>query len=60
MDAIHKGKDNVYIFYQNDMKVVLGPLKEGSVPKVPKEKGKSSILLVHNEDEFDKEARESK
>ncbi|GFZ06429.1 hypothetical protein Acr_18g0005990 [Actinidia rufa] len=44
----------------NDRKVVLGPLKESSVPKVPKEEGKSSILLVHNEDEFDKEARESK
>ncbi|GFZ21442.1 hypothetical protein Acr_29g0006040 [Actinidia rufa] len=44
----------------NDRKVVLGPLKESSVPKVPKEGGKSSVLLVHNEDEFDKEARESK
>ncbi|GFY91643.1 hypothetical protein Acr_08g0000390 [Actinidia rufa] len=44
----------------NDRKVVLGPLKESSVPKVPKEEGKSSVLLVHNEDEFDKEARESK
>ena len=60
VDAVHKGKDNVYIFYQNDRKVVLGPLKEGSVPKVPKVEGKSSILLVHNEDEFDKEAKESK
>ncbi|GFY91567.1 hypothetical protein Acr_07g0017630 [Actinidia rufa] len=45
---------------RNDRKVVLGPLKESSVPKVPKEGGKSSVLLVHNEDEFDKEARESK
>ncbi|GFY83092.1 hypothetical protein Acr_02g0013320 [Actinidia rufa] len=45
---------------RNDRKVVLGPLKESSVPKVPKEEGKSSVLLVHNEDEFDKEARESK
>ncbi|XP_057469681.1 uncharacterized protein LOC130758770 [Actinidia eriantha] len=60
VDAVHKGKDNVYVFYQNDRKVVLGPLKESNVPKVPKEEGKSSVLLVHNEDEFDKEARESK
>ncbi|GFZ18375.1 hypothetical protein Acr_27g0001140 [Actinidia rufa] len=45
---------------RNDRKVVLGPLKESSVPKVLKEEGKSSVLLVHNEDEFDKEARESK
>ncbi|GFZ14234.1 hypothetical protein Acr_24g0004240 [Actinidia rufa] len=45
---------------KNDRKVVLGPLKESSVPKVLKEERKSSVLLVHNEDEFDKEARESK
>ncbi|GFY97663.1 hypothetical protein Acr_12g0002040 [Actinidia rufa] len=51
VDAVHKGKDNVYVFYQNDRKVVLGPLKESSAPKVPKEEGKSSVLLVHNEDE---------
>ncbi|GFS38045.1 hypothetical protein Acr_00g0055360 [Actinidia rufa] len=44
----------------NHRKVVLGPLKESSVPKVPKDERKSSVLLVHNEDEFDKEARESK
>ncbi|GFY89631.1 hypothetical protein Acr_06g0015710 [Actinidia rufa] len=36
------------------------PLKESSIPKVPKEGGQSSVFLVHNEDEFDKEARESK
>ncbi|GFZ07641.1 hypothetical protein Acr_19g0005780 [Actinidia rufa] len=35
----------------NDKKVVLSPLKESSVPKVPKEEGKSSVLLVYNEDE---------
>ncbi|GFY96487.1 hypothetical protein Acr_11g0007930 [Actinidia rufa] len=35
-------------------RVVLSPLKESSVPKVPREEGKSSVLLVHNEDEFDK------
>ncbi|GFZ09959.1 hypothetical protein Acr_21g0005580 [Actinidia rufa] len=44
----------------NERKVVLGPLKESYIPKVPKEEGKSSVLLVHNEDEFDKEAKESK
>ncbi|GFY85886.1 hypothetical protein Acr_04g0006240 [Actinidia rufa] len=36
---------------RNDRKVVLSPLKESSVPKVPKEEGKSSVLLVYNEDE---------
>ncbi|GFY96435.1 hypothetical protein Acr_11g0007410 [Actinidia rufa] len=45
---------------RNDRKIVLGPLKESSIPKVPKEGGQSSVFLVHNEDEFDKEARESK
>ncbi|GFY97606.1 hypothetical protein Acr_12g0001470 [Actinidia rufa] len=60
VDAVHKGKDNVYVFYQNERKVVLGPLKESYIPKVLKEEGKSSVLLVHNEDEFDKEAKESK
>ncbi|GFS31893.1 hypothetical protein Acr_00g0019800 [Actinidia rufa] len=45
---------------KNDRKIVLDLLKESSVLKVPKEEGKSSVLLVHNEDEFDKEARESK
>ncbi|XP_057509160.1 uncharacterized protein LOC130791849 [Actinidia eriantha] len=60
VDAVHEEKDNVYVFYQNDRKVVLGPLKESNVHKVPKEEGKSSVLLVHNEDEFDKAARESK
>ena len=60
VDVVHKGKHNVYIFYQNDRKIVLGPLKEGSVPKVLKKEEKSSILLIHNEDEFDKEVRESK
>ncbi|GFZ08580.1 hypothetical protein Acr_20g0003880 [Actinidia rufa] len=35
----------------NERKVVLGPLKESYIPKVPKEEGKSSVLLVHNEDE---------
>ncbi|GFZ14970.1 hypothetical protein Acr_24g0011600 [Actinidia rufa] len=44
----------------NERKVVLVPLKESYIPKVPKEEGKSSVLLVHNEDEFDKEAKESK
>ncbi|GFZ18991.1 hypothetical protein Acr_27g0007300 [Actinidia rufa] len=32
---------------RNDRKVVLSPLKESSVPKVPKEEGKSSVLLVY-------------
>ena len=41
-------------------KIVLGPIKEGSVPKASKVEGKPSLLIVNNEDEFDKEYKELK
>ncbi|GFZ03662.1 hypothetical protein Acr_16g0002860 [Actinidia rufa] len=60
-NEFHNDEEGEYLGRSlNDRKIVLGPLKESSVPKVPKEGGKSSVLLVHNEDEFDKEARKSK
>ena len=40
--------------------IILGPIKEGNVPKASKEEGKSSLHIVNNEDRFDKEARELK
>lgn len=50
--------DNVYVFFKNDRKIVFGPIKEGNVPKALKVEGKLFVLLVNNEDKFDKEARE--
>jgi hypothetical protein len=50
VNAIHRGKYNVYVFYQNDWKIVLCLIKEGSVAKASKTKGKPSIFLVNNED----------
>ena len=40
VDATHKCKDNVYVFFKNGKKIVLGPIKEGSVPKTSKVKRK--------------------
>ena len=40
VDATHKCKDNVYVFFKNGKKTVLGPIKEGSVPKTSKVKRK--------------------
>ena len=57
VDATHRCKDNVYTFFKNGKKIVLGPIKEGSVPKAFKMEGKSSLLIVNNEDEFDKECK---
>ena len=59
MDVTHRGRDNVYIFYKNDRKIVLSPVKEGNVPKAFKAEGKPFILLVNNEDDFNKDAGES-
>lgn len=50
----------MYVFFNNDKKIVFGPIKEGSIPKASKVEGKSSLLLGNNKDAFDKEARESK
>ena len=58
--ATHRCRDNVYVFFKNNRKIVLGPIKKGGVPKASKVEGKSLILLGNNEDTFDKESRESK
>ena len=58
VDATHRCKDNVYVFFKNGGKIVLDPIKEGSVPKASKVDGKPSLLIVNNEDEFDKEWKE--
>ena len=50
----------MYVFFKNDRKIVLGPIKEDSVLKVSKVEGKLSLLIVNNEDEFDKECKELK
>ena len=60
VDAAHKCKDNVYVFFKNGKKIVLGPIKEGNVPKASKVDGKPSLLIVNNKDEFDKECKELK
>ena len=60
VDATHRCKDNVYVFFKNGRKIVLGPLKEGSVPKTSKVEEKLSLLIVNNEDEFDKECNKLK
>ncbi|XP_050254013.1 uncharacterized protein LOC126700075 [Quercus robur] len=60
VDATHRCKDNVYVFFKNGRKIVLGPIKENSVPKASKVKEKPSLLIVNNEDEFDRECKELK
>ena len=59
-DATHRCKDNVYVFFKNGRKIVLGPMKEGSFPKTSKVEGKPTLLIVNNEDEFDRECKELK
>ena len=60
VDAIHRCKDNAYVFFKNGRKIVLGPIKEGSIPKASKVEGKPALLIVNNEDEFDRECKELK
>jgi hypothetical protein len=48
VDAIYKGRDNVYIFMNKGQKVVLGPIKEEFSVVEPKTKGKL-VLLVDGE-----------
>ena len=50
----------MYVFFKKSRKIVLGPIKEGSVPKAFKVEGKPSLLIVNNEDEFDRECKELK
>ena len=60
LDATHRCRDNVYVFFKNSKKIVIGPIKEDSVLKASKVEGKLPLLLVNNEDAFNKKARESK
>ncbi|XP_050281259.1 uncharacterized protein LOC126722149 [Quercus robur] len=60
VDATHRCKDNVYVFFKNGRKIVLGPIKESSLPKASKVEGKPTLLIVNNEDEFDRECKELK
>ena len=48
----------MYVFFKNGGKIVLDPIKEGSVPKASKVDGKPSLLIVNNKDEFDRECKE--
>ena len=60
VDATHKCRDNVYVVFKNGRKIVIGPIKKGSIPKASKVEREPLLLVVNNEDTFDKEARESK
>ena len=60
VDVTHRCKDNVYVFFKNGRKIVLGPIKAGSIPKTSKVDGKLALLIVNNEDEFDRECKELK
>ena len=60
VDTTHRCKDNVYAFFKNGKKNFFGPIKEGNVPKASKVEGKPSLLIVNNEDEFDRECKELK
>ena len=48
------------MFFKNGIKIVFGPIKEDSVPKASKVEGKPSLLIVNNEDEFDRGCKELK
>ena len=50
----------MYVFFKNGKKIVLRPIKEGSIPKASKVEGMPALLIVNNEDEFDKECKELK
>ena len=60
VDATYRCKDNVYVFFKNGRKIFLGLIKEGSVPKASKVEGKPSLLIVNNEDEFDRKCKKLK
>ena len=48
------------MFFKNDRKINLGPIKDSSLPKASKVEGTPSLLIVNNEDEFDEECKEMK
>ena len=39
----------MYVFFRNERKIVLRPIKEGSVPKASKVEGKPSLHIINNE-----------
>ena len=57
VDATHKCKDNVYVFFKNEKKIILGLTNEVSVPKAFRVERKLSLLIVNNEDEFNRSVR---
>ena len=59
VDAIYKGRDNVYIFIKRGLKVVLGPIKKEFSNIKPKPQGKPVLLVDGGKFmEETKEARE--
>ena len=60
VDATHRCKDNVYVFFKNGRKIFLSAIKEGNVPKTSKMEGKPSLLIINNKDEFDRECKDMK
>ena len=60
MSATHRCKDNVYVFFKNGRKIVLSPIKKDSIPKASKVEEKPALLILNNEDEFDRECKELK
>ena len=57
VDATYRGRDNVYVFMKSDLKVVLGPIKEGLASSEPKRKNNS--VLVMDGGKFIEEAKEA-
>jgi hypothetical protein len=45
VDATYRGRDNVYIFMKEDLKVILGPIKEEFASIKPKPQGKPVLLV---------------
>ena len=48
------------MFFKIGRKIFLGPIKKDNIPKVSKVEGKPALLIVNNEDEFDRECKELK
>ena len=46
VDVTHRCRDNVYVFFKNNRKIALGPIKEGSVPKASKGRGSRCFFWV--------------
>ena len=58
--AIHRCKGHMYVFFKNGREIVFGPIKEGSIPKASKVERKPALLIVNNEDNFDRECKKLK